>query len=24
VRHIEKLLKSRHEPSRTVPLYEYV
>ena len=23
IRHIEKLLKSRHKPSATVPLYEY-
>jgi len=24
VRHIEELLRSRHKPSSTVPLYEYV
>jgi YgiT-type zinc finger domain-containing protein len=24
VRHIERLLKSRRKPARTVPLYEYV
>jgi len=24
IRHIEKMLQSRHEPSKSIPLYEYV